>query len=135
VAVVWFEVDGQKFDYRNGPEEWHKLVWPGQGKTLGASLRVRGVDGQEETVQQDGEWGLFRLLEAGRLKGAPGFRDFTMTWSLPGLGVVMTVDFRPARSDSPFFGVQRGGKARLLAPFRSGMVVPLGIGKGSPACN
>ncbi len=136
VAVVWLEVDGQKLDYRNGPEEWHRLGWPGQGKASGASLRVRGVDGQEETVQQDGEWGLFRLLEIGRLKGEPGVRDFAITWTLPSLGAAVTVDFRPARSESPFFGVVRGhAKARLLAPFRSGIAVPLTIGKGSPACN
>ena len=135
VAVVWFEVDGQKFDYRNGPEEWHRIVWPMQGKTSGASLRVRTASGQEEVIQQDGEWGLLRLVEAGKLAGEPGARDFAVSWSLPSLGTSVTVDFRPARSETPFFGVRHSGeKARLFAPFRNGIAAPLNIGKSGPAC-
>jgi type VI secretion system protein ImpL len=135
VAVVWFEVDGQKFDYRNGPEEWHRVVWPMQGKTSGASLRVRTASGQEEVIQQDGEWGLLRLIEAGRLAGEPGARDFAVSWSLPSLGTSVTVDFRPARSETPFFGVRHPGeKARLFSPFRNGIAAPLTIGKSGPAC-
>jgi type VI secretion system protein ImpL len=135
VAVVWMEVDGQRFDYRNGPEEWHKVTWPGQGKGGGASLRVRTAGGQEEVIQQDGDWGLFRLVEAGKLKGEPTGRDFAVSWSLPSLGASITVDFRPSRSDSPFFGVRRpGAKARLLAPFRTGVMPPPSIGSGGPGC-
>ena len=134
VAVAWFEVDGQKFDYRNGPEEWHRIVWPGQGKSSGASLRVRTASGQEETIQQDGEWGLLRLVESGKLAGEPGARDFAVSWSLPSLGTSVTVDFRPARSETPFFGVRHPGeKARLFSPFRSGIAAPLNIGKSGPA--
>jgi type VI secretion system protein ImpL len=135
VAQVVLEVDGQRFDYRNGPEEWYRIVWPGgQGKS-GASLRVKGVDGQEETVQQDGEWGLFRLLEIGRIVGEPTVRDFSVAWNLAGPGVTVTVDFRTARTDSPFFGEYRvGTKPHLLAPFRSGLSAPLSIGGGAPPC-
>ena len=58
------EADGQRVEYRNGPEEWQRIVWT--GKIPGASLRARFDDGREERIQRDGEWGLFRLLEAGR---------------------------------------------------------------------
>ncbi len=135
VASVVLEVDGQRFEYLNGPEEWRKMTWPATGKTAGALLRVRGANGREETLQQDGEWGFFRLLDAGQLKGEPGVRDFTMSFGFPGLGVNVVVDFRPARSEAPFFGIQRGGKGRLFAPFRSGLTAPLVIGKGSPPCH
>jgi type VI secretion system protein ImpL len=135
VAVVWLEVDGQKFDYRNGPEEWHRFAWPGQGKVLGAALRVKAANGQEEIVQQEGEWGLFRLLEAGRLKGDPGARDFAVSWALPAIGSSVTIDFRPARSDAPFFGPRRAGvPPRLMAPFRSGVLPPANIGRGTSSC-
>jgi type VI secretion system protein ImpL len=135
VAVVWLDVDGQRIEYRNGPEEWHRLVWPGQGKSPGASLKVRTATGQEEVVQQEGEFGLFRLLEAGKLKGEPGVGAFAMSFSLPSLGSTVTVDVRPARTDAPFFGVRRPGtKPALLAPFRSGVVPPANIGHGGPGC-
>jgi type VI secretion system protein ImpL len=133
VAVVVLEVDGQRFEYRNGPEEWYRVTWPGKGKT-GASLRARTSSGREEVVQQDGEWGLFRLIEAGKLKGEPGARDFTVTWPLAALGATLTVDFRPARSESPFFGARRA-KARLLGAFRAGTQPPAVIGKTGGGCN
>lgn len=134
VAIVILEVDGQRFEYRNGPEEWFRVTWPLKGKTTGAALRARTSAGREEVVQQDGEWGLLRLVEAGKLKGEPGARDFTVSWPLPSLGASLTVDFRPARSESPFFGARRG-KTRLLAPFRAGVAPPLVIGKAGAGCN
>ncbi len=133
VASVVFEVDGQRFEYFNGPEEWRKMTWPAQGRAPGALLRVRGASGKEETLQQDGEWGLFRLLEVGQLKGEPGLRDFTMSFNFPALAVAVVMDFRPARSEAPFFGTGRGRK--LLGPFRSGFAVPASIGKSGPPCS
>ncbi len=135
VASVIFDVDGQRFEYFNGPEEWRKMTWPAQGKAPGALLRVRIAGGREETLQQDGEWGLFRLIESGQIAGEPGIRDFTVSFPFPSLGVNIVLDFRPARSEAPFFGVRRGGKARLLAPFRAGLAPPPAIGVGTPACN
>jgi type VI secretion system protein ImpL len=136
VAVVWLEVDGQRFDYRNGPEEWHPLTWPGQGKSPGASLRVRTVDGSEETLREDGEWGLFRLLEEGEPTSQPGGRDFSVSWTLPSLGQSVSVDFRAARSDTPFFAAHLPGtRARLLAPLRNGLVAPASIAWSGPGCD
>lgn len=135
VAIVSLEVDGQRFEYRNGPEEWYRIIWPVLGKKAGASIRARAASGREEVVQQDGEWGLLRLVEAGKLKGEPGIRDFSVSWPLPSLGTSITIDFRPARSESPFFGPRRGGKARMLAPFRAGVMPPAVIGKVGAGCN
>ncbi|MBI5069885.1 MAG: type VI secretion system membrane subunit TssM [Deltaproteobacteria bacterium] len=134
VAAVILEVDGQRYEYNNGPEEWRKMTWPAQGKSPGALIKVRTAQGREEVLQQDGEWGLFRLLEAGQPKGEPGLRDFAMSFSFPSLGVAVVMDFRPARSEAPFFGVPRGGKPRLMAPFRGGFTVPAAIGRGGPPC-
>jgi type VI secretion system protein ImpL len=132
VAVVFFEVDGQRIEYRNGPEEWYPFTWPAANP--GARLRVRTADGREETLQRDGEWGFFRLLEAGAVKGQAGARDFTMTWSLPGLGLAVTADFRAARTETPFFSIRSGGSARLFEPFRAGLVAPAEIGTGGRGC-
>ncbi len=111
------------------------MTWPAQGKSPGALLRVRMAGGREETLQQDGEWGFFRLIESGQLVGEPGIRDFTVSFPYPSLGVAVVLDFRPARSEAPFFGIRRGGKARLLAPFRAALAPPATIGKAGPPCN
>jgi type VI secretion system protein ImpL len=135
VASVIFDVDGQRFEYFNGPEEWRKMTWPAQGKAPGAMLRVRMAGGREETLQQEGEWGLFRLLESGQVSGQPGQRDFTGSFPFPASGVTVVLDFRAARSEAPFFGIRRGGRAALLAPFRTALAPPTTIGGGIPPCN
>ena len=121
-------VDGQRVEYRNGPEEWHAMVWPNKaaGGNRGASLRVRTADGTEETIQQDGDWGLFRLLEQGNPKGEPGARDFAIGFEMT-LGATVVVDFRTERSESPFFGSHHNG-GRLLDAFHSLPPAPPGIG-------
>jgi type VI secretion system protein ImpL len=135
VAMVTLDVDGQRYEYFNGPEEWRKMVWPAQGKAPGALLRVRLAGGREETLQQEGDWGLFRLLESGQVVGEPGIRDFATSFRFPSLGVSVVLDFRPARGDSPFFGPRRGGKPKLFTSFRSSLAPPPSIARGSPACH
>ena len=134
VAAVFLEVDGQRVEYHNEPEEWHRLHWPNPGKPSGASLKVRTADGNEETLERPGEWGLFRLLEMGTPRGEGRARDFTMVFKMQTLGVAIAVDFRTARSETPFFGVRRSGPARFLEPFRGADTAPLDIAKRGAAC-
>jgi type VI secretion system protein ImpL len=134
VAAVFLDVDGQHVEYHNEPEEWHRLSWPNPGKASGAALRVRTADGNEETLERAGEWGLFRLLEMGTPKGEPRGRDFTMVFRMQTLGAAITIDFRTARSETPFFGVHRSGAARLLEPFRGADAVPLNIATRGAVC-
>jgi type VI secretion system protein ImpL len=134
VAAVFLEVDGQRVEYHNEPEEWHRLTWPNPGKTAGASLRVRTADGNEEALERPGEWGLFRLLEAGTPRGDPRARDFTMVFKMQTLNVAVTIDFRTARSETPFFGVRRSGGVRFLEPFRGADAIPLNIARRGAAC-
>jgi type VI secretion system protein ImpL len=130
VASITFTVDGQRVSYQNGPEEWHTFQWPGKGKVLGASLWVRSNKGVSETVEQEGEWGLFRLLEAGVLQAAPGQRTFSVTWRIQSLDTEVTLDVRPSRAESPFLGPHGGKHLQLLEPFRApGVVPPRGVGK------
>ncbi len=108
------------------------MTWPAQGKAPGAMLRVRMAGGREETLQQEGEWGLYRLLESAQVTGQPGQRDFVASFPFPASGVTVVLDFRAARSEAPFFGIRHGG--RLLAPFRASLAPPNTIGGGIPPC-
>lgn len=134
VARASLEIDGQRLDYRNGPEEWRRLAWPNAGKLPGASLRVELPGGSEEVIDRAGEWGLFRLLEAGALKGSPRGRDFTLAFEMRSLGVSVPVDFRAARGDAPFFGAGPAGAAQLFGPFRAADAAPLGVAVRGAAC-
>ncbi|UJR78603.1 type VI secretion system membrane subunit TssM [Sandaracinus amylolyticus] len=119
-ASVRFASGGTLIDYRNGPESWTRVVWPGERPDAGASIEVLGANGLQERVRQEGEWGLFRLMErAARIGGGgPGARTFTVTWHLPGHDLDVTIDVRLVRAENPFFAPDdRHG--RVLGPMRA----------------
>jgi type VI secretion system protein ImpL len=132
IAKIFLEVDGQRVEYLNWAERWHPLTWPKPGKP-GASLKAIAADGREEALQRDGEWGLFRLLEAGTTKAEPGARELAVAFSLPLLGATIHIDLRPARSETPFFDSRNPHFSGLLGPLRRGPPVPLEIAGGG-AC-
>jgi len=128
IAQVLFSIDGQLVDFHNGPERWHAVTWPGQGAKHEASLRVRGAN-VDETLVQEGEWGLFRLLDKGTITADPSERLFTARWRLRTQNDV-TVDIRPARLDNPFVG-----RHAYLAAFRGeGTLAPAAIALRGKAC-
>ncbi len=135
VASITLAVGGKEVEYHNGPESWTRLEWPGAEPAAGARLDVRGAHGLHERLRQEGEWGLFRLLEAAEVGGERGARTFRATWRLRGRGVEVTIDVRPVRSDTPFFGRGSGRGNRLLSPVRApGVRVPRNIAAGAADC-
>jgi type VI secretion system protein ImpL len=102
IAQVTLLLDGQSVDFHNGPDRWHSLVWPGTSPRRGASMRVLG-QGLDEHIVQEGEWGLFRLLERGTVSFDPRARFFTVRFRLHTLHDVI-IDVRPLRVDNPFLG-------------------------------
>lgn len=139
IAELTFTVDGESLQYRNGPPEWRQFHWPGAGSQRGAKIRARGINGTDETIEQEGEWGLFRLFEAGVVRGSPEARIFSVVWRLRDQDIEVGVDVRPARSENPFFGVPRADNAavgRFLLPFRAeGVVAPHPIARRGRPCN
>ena len=143
IAELTFTADGETMQYRNGPPEWHTYHWPGAGAVRGAKIRARGLNGTDETIEQEGEWGLFRLFEAGVVRGSPEARIFSVVWRLRDVhneGIEIGVDVRPARSENPFFGVPRSDNAQVghfMLPFRAdGVIAPHPIARrGGHPCN
>jgi type VI secretion system protein ImpL len=132
LASITFSVDGKSVEYKNGPEEWHQFRWPGDGKKSGAFIKVRNTKNQTETLDQEGEWGLFRLMEAGEPQVDKGARVFSVTWKMPSVGADVVIDFRPARTATPFFGTSPGPTTKMLQPFRMpGVTPPRTIGRGA----
>jgi len=124
LASVALTVDGDTFEYRNGPEEWRAFKWPSPGKTPGASIKVRDPRGKVEVIQQDGDWGLLRLFEQGTVRGSSQ-GTFTLSWRVPTLDSEVVIDVKPVRGDSPFTPGQGSRKSSFLAVFRGPGLVPL----------
>ncbi|HEX8698803.1 MAG TPA: type VI secretion system membrane subunit TssM [Myxococcaceae bacterium] len=132
LASITFSVDGQEVVYKNEPERWTQFKWPGDGKKPGAFIKVRAARGQPEEITQEGEWGLFRLMEAGVSQMDKGARTFSMKWKFPSNNAEVVIDFKPERNATPFFGTSPSPGTPMLQPFRAANVAPpRSIGKGA----
>jgi type VI secretion system protein ImpL len=117
VAEISLAIDGLNTEYRNEPERWVPVTWPGTGSPRGAVLQVRGA-GFTDEIPRLGDFGLFRLLEAGGLKPgaalAEGAGVLSGSWTLSRAGEApVTIDLRPAKSVHPF---TKGMFRRLRCP-------------------
>jgi type VI secretion system protein ImpL len=107
IAEVTFEVDGASHAYRNEPERWMTVTWPGS-TGHGATLRVRGAGGLNEEISRPGDFGLFHLLDAAEVKPgraggrADGTPTLVATWDLKAANnSVVSLDLRPSRTENP----------------------------------
>src|SRR5690606_5949534 len=56
VSEITLTVDGQEVSYRNGPQSWKPMSWPGTEGTPGASIKAKGL-GKNGDVVRKGDWG------------------------------------------------------------------------------
>ncbi|MET0388960.1 MAG: type VI secretion IcmF C-terminal domain-containing protein, partial [Polyangiales bacterium] len=135
VAMTQFTVGGKSVEHYNGPEQWKTLSWPGADPAAGATLLIKGANGMNERIRQDGPWGLMRVIEIGALMPDAG-RTFTVAWQLQTHNVTLKIDFRPKRSESPFLGVPgHNSPLQLLQPVRHrAAVIPKHIHLQGSAC-
>lgn len=102
IAEITLQVDGQIKVYRNEPEKWVPLVWPGKdGGARGGTLTVKGAAFQD-TIPRAGDFGFFRLLDAGSIRplaGTDGVSVLAATWPLsrPGQPPIV-IRIRPSRA-------------------------------------
>lgn len=119
-ASVRLSVGGATIDYRNGPETWSRIVWPGASPSAGARLEIESAHDLSERLVEDGPWGLFRLVEAATaIEGRSGERVRTLRWHLPGHDVDVIVDVRPVRTECALFDDRPG---HALGAFRGAAV-------------
>jgi type VI secretion system protein ImpL len=124
IGEVTFEVDGASHTYRNEPQQWLTITWPGKSPH-GARLRVRGAGGLDEEIARPGDFGLYRLLDAadvkpGRAGGrADGVPTLVATWDLRAArdSAFVSLDLRPSRNENPLApGYFKGyGCPRIIA--------------------
>jgi type VI secretion system protein ImpL len=117
VSEISFAVDGAATVYRNEPERWVPVLWPGAGTPRGAVLQAKG-EGFNDEIPRLGDFGLFRLFETGGLKQgtalAEGSQVLSGAWTLSRAGEApVTIDVRPAKTVHPF---ARGMFRRLRCP-------------------
>lgn len=104
VTEIRLEVGGQPFRYRMEPQEWHEIKWPGQTPAAGALLQIQ-VGGIWITKEFRDWWGLFRLVQAGRLSPMAGDTTYRLQWEFPtadGQVAKVQYDLRTGSHKNPF---------------------------------
>jgi type VI secretion system protein ImpL len=100
---IVFESGDHKVTYFNSTEHWEDLTWPARG----ALFRYFQKGGEGELGYTDGEWALFRLIEAGKLSSSSeGDEYLAGTWTPPlGEGAIRA-DLKPAGLLRAFHGLE-----------------------------
>ncbi|KIG13332.1 IcmF-related protein [Enhygromyxa salina] len=129
VSEISLEVDGQKVTYRNGPQSWKPMTWPGTEGAPGASIKAKGL-GKTGDVLRKGDWGFWHLLEEATVSGAAGQQVYSIKWDLSDQQVgIVTIRLRPKRAETPLFGVPSRGSGKYMGLFSS-LKVPKSIISG-----
>ncbi len=119
VSEIIFEVDGQKVSYKNGPQQWKPMVWPGAEGSPRASIKAKGL-GKNGEVVRDGDWGLWKLLAEATVSGSAGQQVYSIKWDLSDQQVgIITIRLRPKRNETPLFGLPSRGVRKYLGLFTS----------------
>jgi type VI secretion system protein ImpL len=63
VARFAFDVNGQLFEYRHGPQQSRSIVWPGDNAAGKASVVFEDRNGVGPALRTEGPWALFKLLD------------------------------------------------------------------------
>lgn len=104
VSEVSVSIDGVSHVYQNHPEQWLTGVWPSEEGPPGAHVRIRGANGLDEEIIREGEFGIFRLIEAaskveeGRASGASGgVPTLVARYEFPSEKAFLQLDIRTKR--------------------------------------
>lgn len=98
-------------------------------------MTVQGVDGSNEVLRREGEWGLFRLLEDGAVQGRRTEQTFTVAWPLATQAEPVRLEVRLPRRQTPLS--PQGGRSNkeLLALFRDpALKVPSDVTRRRRGC-
>jgi len=94
-SKVTFKVGtGKALEYGNWTERWEPLVWPGRDAKIGVFGDVKGLP---KEISKEGDWALFRLLDASlRSSGRDQEEYMRAQWALGNPQLTVKMDFKPA---------------------------------------
>lgn len=128
-------IDGQEIDYKNGPLEWLPMAWPGEDPKQGR-ISALGFGTKGEVGPHEGEWGFFRLLEAGTATGDAGKETFKFEWDIRDQNAgIITILIRPKLDDTPIFGTRARGVEFMQVFRHPDLSPPRQIIVGGPTCS
>ncbi|MCA9704628.1 MAG: type VI secretion system membrane subunit TssM [Myxococcales bacterium] len=127
-------VDGAEVEYQNGPFGWSTMTWPGEDPK--SRISARGFASSGEVGPHEGEWGFFRLLEAGTNTGDANKDTFKFEWDIRDQDAgIITVLMRPKLDDTPLYGTRARGVGFMEVFRHPDLAPPRQIIVGGPSCS
>jgi type VI secretion system protein ImpL len=134
VSVTELSIDGTRIQYKNGPFTWDSVTWPGDKPQQG-HISARGFSTKGEVGPHEGDWGFFRLLEAGTATGDATKDTFKFEWDITDQDAgIITVLIRPKLDDTPIYGTRARGVEFMQVFRHPDLAPPRQIIVGGPAC-
>ncbi len=115
IQQVVLRINGQSYEYRNYPGEWRRFEWPAANPVAGASLKAVSTENNHHVVlDKRGEWALFHLLKAARLRHQ-GANVYLTTWRMRMVN---------GRHVNVMFRIRTGGNGNMFNILDNNMVLP-----------
>lgn len=134
VSATVLSVDGKRVEYKNGPFTWESVSWPGEDPKQG-HISARGFSTKGEVGPHEGDWGFFRLLEAGTATGDASKDTFKFEWDIRDQDAgIITVLIRPKLDDTPIYGTRARGVDFMQVFRHPDLTPPRQIIVGGPTC-
>ena len=97
-AVTRFslDLDGQRFEYRHGPQQSSAMTWPG-GAVGQAAIVFEAAGGGGPSLVREGPWAWFRLLDQSRVQRVSDTR-LNVTFATGGRTMQVTLDAASIRN-------------------------------------
>lgn len=100
ILEATLDIDGQVLQYSHGPQQAMRIEWPGAKGGVYARLSLRLLDNQVKTMNFEGPWALFKLLDSSQQQEvAANQRSFSMETSHG----KFRFEIRPASNDFPLW--------------------------------
>ncbi len=96
---ITVEIDGTRVETRGTEQQSAKFTWPARSGASGAKITVMQGSAQPAEKPFLGEWGLFRMFEAGGANKS-GDNQFALSWNVGSVTVSATL--RPSSANNPF---------------------------------
>jgi type VI secretion system protein ImpL len=96
---IIIEIDGTRVETRGTSPQSAKFIWPARAGSSGAKITVVPSSAQPVERSFPGEWGLFKMFEAGS-HGQAGLGQYTLSWDVG--SVPVRASLRPSSANNPF---------------------------------
>ena len=98
-ADVVIEIDGNRLESHGTSPQSSKFIWPARAGASGGRITVIKAGAQSADRTFPGEWGLFKMFEAGGATKT-GDNQYILNWNVGAVSV--RANLRPSSSTNPF---------------------------------